>query len=81
MPIRVVYNDRPNRRACYTTETGLRIGEFYEPPLRSDFTSEELRIQDALLNPRKTLFPFGMADAAVYMGVWAVLIFLISLAK
>jgi hypothetical protein len=33
----------------YTTKTGIKIGERYERPLRSDYTHEEKFVQDLLI--------------------------------
>ena len=59
------------KHPCYTTKTGIRIGCYYEPPLRQ-LSFEEERIQLALLSKRRPGFPWGFW-VLVGLGVGALI--------
>ena len=60
---------------CYTTRTGIRIGSWYEPPLRSDFTEEETWVQEVLLGED----PRHLREKAYFSAYCFVLVFVLML--
>lgn len=60
----------------YTTRTGIKIGVYYQAPLRADFTAEEYRIQNVLLGSAHPLVPLSYPTLAFYAAVVILLIIL-----